>query len=283
MSVERAGPDTAPLTRVGFVGLGRMGRPMAGHVAAAGFQVSGWDVSEAAIAAAAAVGCRPAVSLADCAGSSEAIFVIVPSDADITAACLQEDGLFANARPGTIICACSSLLPQTASSLASQAAEYGLEFLDMPLTKGVRAAEAGTMTVLAGGEARVLDRLRPVLETFSDAIHHIGGVGAGQVAKSVNNILLWSGLESAIEALELGRAYGLDAEALRQALLNCSAASWVLRELRLIQPTWPAKDLENVAHMAEAMHIDMPLVDRLRELAGSISRRERITGLFRSP
>jgi len=280
MNAEFAG--AAPVTRIGFIGLGRMGRPMTAHTARGGFKVIGWDISETAIVEAKTAGCRPAGSLADCARNSEAIFVIVPSDDDFTAACSQEDGIFANARAGTIICACSSLLPETASAMAAQAAGLGLEFLDMPLTKGVRAAETGTMTVLVGGKAEILERLRPVLETFSEAIHHVGGAGAGQVAKSVNNILLWSGLESAIEALTLGRAYGLDAEALRQALLDCSAESWVLRELQLIQPTWPAKDLENVAHMAEAMHIDMPLVDRLRELAESINRRERITGLFRN-
>lgn len=280
MNAGSAGTNAAPVTRIGFVGLGRMGRPMAAHAARAGFQVIGWDVSETAIAGAEAAGCRPAGSLGECASNCEALFIIVPTDADLTAACAQEGGIFQNAQSGTIICACSSLMPETASAMAAQAIEAGLEFLDMPLTKGVRAAESGTMTVLVGGDAEVLDRLRPVLATFSGAIHHVGGPGAGQVAKSVNNILLWSGLESAIEALTLGRAYGLDAEALRRALLDCSAESWVLRELQLIQPTWPAKDLENAAHMAEAVHIDMPLVDRLRELAGDIGQRERITELF---
>jgi len=280
MSTEIADIDATPVKRIGFVGLGRMGRPMAAHAARGGFHVTGWDVSQTAIAQAEAGNCRPAGSLADCARHCDAIFVIVPTDTDFTDACTKQDGIFANARAGTIVCACSSLLPETASQMAAKAAGAGLEFLDMPLTKGVRAAEAGTMTVLAGGEAEVLGRVRPVLETFSDAIHHVGGAGAGQVAKSVNNILLWSGLESAIEALTLGRAYGLDAETLRLALLDCSAESWVLRELQLIQPTWPAKDLENVAHMANSAHIDMPLVDRLRELAADINRRERITGLF---
>jgi 3-hydroxyisobutyrate dehydrogenase-like beta-hydroxyacid dehydrogenase len=280
MNAAIVGADAVPVTRVGFVGLGRMGRPMAAHAARAGFQVIGWDVSETAIAEAEATGFRPAGSLSECARDSEAIFIIEPTDADFTAACTQENGIFRSARRGTIVCACSSLLPETASAMAAQAAGLDLEFLDMPLTKGVRGAEAGTMTVLVGGEAEILDRLRPVLRTFSEAIHHVGGAGAGQVAKSVNNILLWSGLESAIEALALGRAYGLDGEALRQALLDCSAESWVLRELQLIQPTWPAKDLENVARMAEAVRLDMPLVDRLRELAGSINQRERITELF---
>jgi 3-hydroxyisobutyrate dehydrogenase-like beta-hydroxyacid dehydrogenase len=282
MSTGFAGMAAAPVSRIGFVGLGRMGRPMAGHAAAGGFQVTGWDVDETAMANAKAAGCMPAGSLGECAKNSDAIFVIVPTDADFKAACSQEDGIFQSARAGTIICACSSLLPETASAMAAQAAGLGLEFLDMPLTKGVRAAVTGTMTILVGGKAEILDRLRPVLETFSEAIHLVGGAGAGQVAKSVNNILLWSGLESAVEALSLGRAYGLEAETLRQALLDCSAESWVLRQLRLIQPTWPAKDLENVALMADAVHIDMPLVDRLRELAGDINQRERITALFRN-
>ncbi len=280
MSSGIVGTAPSPVTRIGFVGLGRMGLPMAAHAAAGGFQVTGWDVDETAIADAAAAGCRPAQSLSHCARNSQAIFIIVPTDADFTAACSQENGIFHNARPGTILCACSSLLPETASAMAAQAAGFGLEFLDMPLTKGVRAATSGTMTILVGGKTEILDRLRPVLATFSEAIHHVGGAGAGQVAKSVNNILLWSGLESAIEALTLGRAYGLDVEALRRALLDCSADSWVLRELRLIQPTWPAKDLANVAHMAKKMRMDMPLVDRLRELAEDTDQRERISELF---
>ncbi len=280
MSSGIVGIAPSPVTRVGFVGLGRMGLPMAAHAAAGGFHVTGWDVDETAIADAEAAGCRPAQSLSHCAQNSEAIFIIVPTDDDFTAVCSQANGIFNSARPGTILCACSSLLPETASAMAAQAAGLGLEFLDMPLTKGVRAAASGTMTILVGGKAEILDRLRPVLATFSAAIHHVGGAGAGQVAKSVNNILLWSGLESAIEALALGRAYGLDVETLRRALLDCSADSWVLRELQQIQPTWPAKDLANVAHMARKMRIDMPLVDRLRELAQDTDQRQRITELF---
>jgi 3-hydroxyisobutyrate dehydrogenase-like beta-hydroxyacid dehydrogenase len=265
--------------RVGFVGLGRMGRPMARHAAAGGFEVIGWDVDAAAIAAAKAVGCRPTGSLAECARKADAVFVIVPTDADLVAACTEAGGIFASARAGTIVCACSSLLPQTAAAMAEKAAEYGLDFLDMPLTKGVRAAESGTMTILVGGKAEALARLGSVLETFSEAVHHVGAAGAAQVAKSVNNILLWIGLEGALEALALGRAYGLDAEALRGALLDCSADSWVLRELHNIEPTWPAKDLENVERMAKMAKLDMPLVERLHELAERLTR-QRITGLF---
>ena len=268
------------IRRIGFVGLGRMGRPMAAHASSGGFAVVGWDVSEAALTEAEKVGCRPTASLGQCARDSEAIFVIVPSDDDFTAACTREDGIFRHARPGTIVCACSSLLPKTAAAMAVEAVNQGLEFLDMPLTKGVRAAETGSMTILVGGKAEILDRVRPVLDTFSEAVHLVGAAGAGQVAKSVNNILLWAGLESAIEALKLGRAYGLDAERLRQALLDCSADSWVLRELHLIVPTWPAKDLENVVRMAEAVRLDMPLVERLADLAGDLNKRERITSLF---
>jgi 3-hydroxyisobutyrate dehydrogenase-like beta-hydroxyacid dehydrogenase len=267
------------VSRVGFVGLGRMGRPMARHAAAAGFEVLGWDVDAGAIAAAQAVGCRPAGSLAECAREADAVFVIVPTDVDLAAACTDAGGIFASARPGTIVCACSSLLPETAAEMAEKAAEHDLEFLDMPLTKGVRAAEAGTMTLLVGGMSQVLTRLRPVLECFSDAIHHVGPAGAAQVAKSVNNILLWVGLEGALEALALGRAYGLDAEALRGALLDCSADSWVLRELHNIEPTWPAKDLENVERMAKTAKLDLPLVERLHELADNLTR-QRITRLF---
>jgi len=207
------------------------------------------------------------------------LFVIVPTDADLMDACTRADGIFSSARRGTIVCACSSLLPETAAEMAEKAAEHGLEFLDMPLTKGVRAAEAGTMTILVGGKAEALARLKPVLECFSEAIHHVGSAGAAQVAKSVNNILLWVGLEGALEALALGQAYGLDAEALRGALLDCSADSWVLRELHDVVPTWPAKDLENVERMAKTAKLDMPLVERLHELADRLTR-QRITGLF---
>ena len=257
--------------RVGLVGAGRMGLPMARHILAAGFALTVFDTDAEALTAAKALGAATCKSLSGLAANRDVLLVLVPTDEDLRAVCSGEGGLAANARAGTAIVVCSSVLPETVREVAGQAARHGVSVLDAPLTKGVRGAEAGCLTILVGGEAPVLDRVRPVLKSFSTAIHHLGPVGAGQVGKTVNNILLWVHLAAAREALELGARLGVAPERLRAALQDCSADSWVLREMPRIQPTWPVKDLENSLHMAAGVDHAMPLTETVAARAGDFS------------
>ena len=260
-----------PQSRVGIVGVGRMGLPMARHVIAAGFEVVAFDADAGAQAAAASAGARPLSTPADVAAASDVVIVVVPTDADVLAVCDGERGLLAAARPGVVIAICSSVLPETVQAVAARASARDVGVLDAPLTKGVGAAEAGTLTVLVGGKASHLDKARRVLACFSQTIHHLGRVGAGQVGKTVNNILLWVQLAAVCEALELGARLGVPPVRMRAALEDCSADSWVLRELPRIRPTWPEKDLENALRMAADVGCAIPIADFVTARAGEFS------------
>lgn len=247
---------TRPYT-VGMIGLGRMGGPMAYHLARGGYRVVGFDSGDIAAQTAA---CLSEV-MADPASVGHAAFitfVVVPDDEAVRAVCLGSHGLFSTGLAGGIVGICSSVRPETIRSLAEPARQADAELLDIPLTKGVRAAEAGSMTVLAGGGSAVLARAQPVLDCFATTVHHVGGLGDGQTAKTVNNVLLWSNMVSMAEALRLGAALGVPPRILRGALADCSADSWVLREFDRIQPTWPRKDMDIALSLAEQAGLTLP-------------------------
>ncbi len=244
---------------------------MARHLVRAGFRVSGYDPDRAAR--------RRVADMVTCLASPAAVaesaaltLVIVPTDTDVLAACRGNDGLFAADGTGRIVAICSSVRPDTVRALEQPAGRAGFDLLDLPLTKGVRAAEAGTITLLAGGDAEILRRAIPFLTCFSAGIHHVGGLGAGQVAKTVNNLLLWSGMVAVAEALRLGARLGTDPAVLREAMQDCSADSWVLREFDRIVPTWPAKDMENALATAAAAGIDLPLMAVVAAQVGAYDR-----------
>lgn len=266
---------------VGFVGIGRMGLPMARRVSAGGFDVLAFDTDPAALAAAGTAEIRTASALNELACESDLVLVVVPTDADVEAVCLADRGILESARPDTTVAICSSVLPETVRSVAAHARRRGIAVLDAALTNGVRAAEAGTMTVLAGGDVATLEKARGVLACFGRAIHHMGPVGAGQVAKTVNNVLLWAQLAAVQEVLGLGSRLGVAPSELRTALQDCSADSWVLRELPLIQPTWPEKDLEIALRLASALGFAMPLTECVAGRADELSA-EAICSLLES-
>ena len=256
---------------VGFVGIGRMGLAKAKHVMGAGYSVTGFDISGDAMSAAGDAGVATVSSAAETTKASDIIIVIVPSDEDVMTACESTDGVFAGAKPGSIVVLCSSLKPETIQAMAD-AAPKGMDVLDCPSTRGTDAADAGNLALLVGGEADVLARARPVLETFSEVIHHVGPLGAGQVAKTVNNILLWCNMRTSIEVLRMAKDLGLDPEAMRQAMFDCSGDSWALRRLPKIQPSWPVKDMKNAMALADRAGTDIPMTALMADLAETLTQ-----------
>lgn len=258
------------IRRVGVVGLGRMGLPMARHLARAGFSVVGFDLDPERRDALAQVGGSPATSVADVARESDAVLLMVADDAQTKS--VVGDALD-GARDGSVVIISSTVRPSTCEEVAQSVAPRGIAVLDAPVAKGERGAEAGTLTVFVGGPTAVFERCRPVFAAFGSQIVHVGErAGMGQVAKLANNLLLWAGVVAAHEALTLGAQLGVEPARLREALLLGSGDSWVLRELHLINLTWPDKDL---AQMIEAAggH-PLPLSRRVRELIGLLTRDE---------
>jgi 3-hydroxyisobutyrate dehydrogenase-like beta-hydroxyacid dehydrogenase len=237
----------------GVVGLGAMGRPAAEYLAAAGIPTFAYDLDQQALAAIEAKGAHPRASLAELASESTVMFVFVPSDEDVRTVCSVEDGLLAGARPGSVIAICSSALPETCQAIAAQGAERGVDVLDAALTGGVRGAEAGEINLLVGGNEQVLERIRPLLEPWCASVHHLGDLGAGQVGKTVNNLVHWAQISAINEALRFGQRLGVAPSKLREALKDGPTDSRTLRELEQMRFTWHKKDLANAFAMAQTV------------------------------
>ncbi len=263
----------APTPTAGVVGLGAMGRPAAEYLAASPFGTSAYDLDTAALEAIEKKGATPTSSLRELAERSTVVFVFVPSDDDVRTVCLGDDGLLAGAQPGSVLAICSSALPETCEAVAAAGREKGVDVLDAALTGGVRGAEAGQINLLVGGDEAVLDRIRPLLEPWCGSVHHLGGLGAGQVGKTVNNLVHWAQISAITEALRFGQRLGVAPSKLREALKDGPTDSRTLREIEQMRFTWHKKDLANAFAMAQTVDppIDLPVAATAREAMLSIT------------
>jgi len=253
--------------RIGVIGLGAMGRPMARHLLAAGFSVSGCDPAAAAQQQASALGVTVEPSPAELARTCDVLMVIVGFDSDVEQVLFGPDGVMQAARPGLIVGIGSTISPSYAAAIARRTAASGLVLIDMPLTRGEAAAEAGRMLVLGGGEEGAFERCRPALATFASDIFHLGPFGAGQVGKMANNMILWACIAANDEALRLAGALGVDPERLREALGHSSAQNWAMTSRIETQPMpWAEKDMMIAMAEADGARMGAPLSAHVREL-----------------
>lgn len=257
--VEQQAPAFAVL------GLGAMGAPVVGHLLAAGIPVQVHDLDPAAVERAVALGARAAGSAAAAARGATVVAVFVPSDDDVRAVSLGAAGALSGCADGTVVLLCSSLRPETCRAVADAASE-GVSVLDAALTGGVRGAEAGAINLLVGGDADVLERVRPLLEPWTAAVHHLGPLGAGQIGKTANNLVHWAQISAITEALELARRGGVSVPVLRAALQDGPTDSRTLRELEHMRLTWHAKDLANTADLAAQVGMEIPVAETARRV-----------------
>jgi len=242
----------------GVIGLGAMGGPIARHLATAGISTVVTDLDEAAVAAATTHGAVAAADPAGVAAAAGVVIVVVATDAQLRDVLTGTHGVFVGARPGTVVLLSSSALPDTCRELAA-AAPQGVAVLDAALTGGVRAAEAGRLTLLVGGDPAGLDAARPVLPPWTAAVHLLGEVGAGQVGKAVNNLVHWAQIAAVAQALELGRRLGGDVRKLRAAMQDSPTDSRTLREMDRMRFTWFEKDIANAEEMAAGTDADLSM------------------------
>ncbi len=211
--------------KVGFIGLGAMGRPMALHVHNAGHDLHVWARRpESAAGLPATVCATPAELGRRCA----VVFTIITSSADVESVALGADGLIEGMAPDSVLIDCSTIAPDAARRIAARLAERGIHMLDAPVSGGTQGAIDATLAIMAGGDAAVLERVRPLLDCLGQRIVHIGPNGAGQVAKACNQMIMVAAIEAAAEAMRLAAAAGVDCAKVRQALAGGSAASRVL-------------------------------------------------------
>lgn len=222
--------------RVGFVGLGVMGLPMARNLLKAGYEVSGWGRREETARRAAGAGVEIRGSLAAVAADADFLVTMVTTSSDVEAVVLGPSGLLAAARPGTVLVDMSTIAPSTSRRLAAECAARGVVFLDAPVSGGSFGAEAGTLSIMAGGDEAGFARARPLFEAMGDPARcfHTGGVGSGEVVKLVNNMLVGAIAASTLEALLLGVRAGVPLRTLVDVVSVSSGGSTQLEgQLRL--------------------------------------------------
>jgi 3-hydroxyisobutyrate dehydrogenase len=200
--------------RVGFVGLGNIGKPMARRLVAGGLETTVFDLIPGAVDELVAAGARGARSLRQVAAASDIIGVCVRDDADVQAVVFGQDGLLVGAAAGTVIALHSTILPRTVTEVGAAAAARGIGVVDACITGGAMGAEHGTLTYMVGGDPAHLERCRPAFATSAAQIIHTGALGSGAATKLCNNLMTYLGFLSAFEATLLARRAGLSMEAL---------------------------------------------------------------------
>lgn len=210
---------------LGFIGIGRMGSRMAKRLLAAGHKVTVFDINADACRPLAADGAAIAKSPEGAARSSEIIITSVPGPAEVGAVIEGPKGILAGARPGTLIVETSTIGPAQSCAFAEHCAAAGLQYIDAPVSNGLEAADAGTLTIMVGGEPSAYERALPVLRHLGTRIYHLGPIGSGNVAKIANQLVYLSYVASFCEVAGLGYRYGLDMSKLVDVLRHSVAGA----------------------------------------------------------
>lgn len=229
--------------RTAMIGLGSMGLPMAKHMVNKGFHVYGYDVSSEAMAQAAQFGIEPIDNLEELAQRAEVVLVMVQTDQQVEEI-VRNSGFISALQRDSVICIASSISPYACQELELFVAEKGIGLLDTPVVLGQEAANNGTLTVLAGGQEQWVKKAEPVLMAFGSKVFHVGESGAGQVAKTANNLLLWTTMVGNYEVLQLTKRLGVDTGRLIEALMHSSGANWSLSRWGKSTGKWSEKDMD---------------------------------------
>ena len=269
------------MATVGFIGLGHMGGGMAVNLARAGHTVRAFDLSAEALDRAAQHGCTAVASAAEAVQGADALVTMLPAGRHVAE--VYRQSVIPNARPETILIDCSTIDIATARAVESEAAAQGLTMVDAPVSGGIAAAAAGTLTFMVGGSEQGFHRARPWLEAMGKAVIHAGGAGAGQAAKLCNNMILGATMAATCEAFVLAERLGLDPQTFYAIASKASGQSWSMTSycpVPGVGPETPAdhgyeggfaaalmlKDLALATEAAEDAHAFVPMGTRAEEL-----------------
>lgn len=214
------------MTAIGFVGLGNMGGPMAANLAKNGHDVTATDLSIGAIDRAVEAGCKRGDSVEATVADADVVVTMLPAGAHVRSVYTEDYGVIANAKAGALLIDSSTIDVETARAVALAAKGKGFEMVDAPVSGGVGAATAGTLTFMVGGEKASFEKAQPVLDAMGKNIFHAGDAGNGQVAKIANNMLLGTTMIATCEAFNLAEKLGLDAQTFYDISSTASGQSW---------------------------------------------------------
>jgi 2-hydroxy-3-oxopropionate reductase len=249
------------MTTVAFIGLGIMGRPMAGNLATAGFDVVGYNRSPKAVD-----GVDVRESIAEAVADADVIATMVPDSPDVEQVLTAPDGVYANARKGSLVIDFSSIRPDVSARLAAAGAEHGLRVLDAPVSGGEQGAIDATLSIMVGGAADDFEAAKPVLDAVGRTVVHVGPAGSGQTVKAANQLIVAGTLELVAEAIVFLEAYGVDTGAAVKVLAGGLAGNAILQRKA---PAMLARDFTPGFRIA-LHHKDMGIVTSAAREAGVV-------------
>ena len=267
--------------RIGFIGLGNIGKPMAANLLRAGYSVTVHDLRREVLDGLEELGAIIAGSAREVGALSDIIEIAVIDDAQLQAVVLGENddgGVVAGAAPGAVVVIHSTVSPDTCRAIAAQADRVAVRVVDAPVSGAEAGAIAGTLTLLVGGDADDVDACRGVFDIIGERVFHLGGIGAGQVAKICNNLMFTVNLRAAFEALRLANAAGIDEKLMREITAGSTANSWSLEHIDAMREMMlnrrqsrdsiaiGNKDLSLAAGLGQSLGVDTPIAAFVSEL-----------------
>ncbi|MGH8069930.1 MAG: 2-hydroxy-3-oxopropionate reductase [Candidatus Entotheonellia bacterium] len=266
--------------RVGFIGLGIMGRPMAKNVLSKGFPLAVYNRSSAAVDELAKLGARTCQSSREVAEHSEVILTCLPDSPDVEQVILGANGVLEGARSGSIVADMSTIAPQVSIRIAEEAAKRGVQMLDAPVSGGDKGAIAGTLSIMVGGENEAFDQCLEIFQTMGRTIVHVGKIGAGGYTKLANQIMVALQLEAMAEGLVLGAKAGVDpalmVEAIGAGLARCGVLE--VRAPTVLEGNFDPgfmirlhlKDLRLALEAGHALGVPLPVTAIVREMYNAL-------------
>jgi 3-hydroxyisobutyrate dehydrogenase len=257
--------------RIGFVGLGTMGAAMAANLARAGSAVTAWNRTAGRAPELDELGVSRAATPAAAASAADVVVLCVSDTPDVEAVLFGADGVAGGARSGVLVIDCSTISPGATRGFAERLRGAGIALVDAPVSGGSEGARNATLTIFVGGEAKDVERARPVLAALGTTITHVGPIGSGQAVKAVNQVILAGTYLGVAEGIVLAMKAGLDVQQVVQALGGGAAQSWVLanRSGRMIENDYPLgfkvalhrKDLGIALELARELGAELPVTD----------------------
>ena len=269
--------------KVTFIGMGTMGAGMAKNILKAGHEVTVHNRTREREESLAAEGAARAASPREAAANAEIIVICVSDTPDVEGIILGDEGIIHGAPQGAIVVDMSTINPAATRRMAEMLAEKGVSMLDAPVSGGSEGAQNGTLSIMVGGEAAVFEKALPILETMGKTITHVGAIGAGQVTKAINQIVITGTYLTMAEGLTIGMKAGLDMEKVLQAIGGGAAASWVLhnRGRNVIDNTYPLgfrlslhhKDLNIALETARELGVTLPATALVAQMENGLIER----------
>ncbi|HCA29724.1 MAG TPA: 2-hydroxy-3-oxopropionate reductase [Ruminococcaceae bacterium] len=266
--------------KLGFVGLGIMGKPMSKNLVKAGHELVVFDFNKAAVDELVELGAKGVNSSAEVAKECDTIITMVPNSPHVRAACLGEGGIAETAKEGTVVIDMSSIDPVESKSIGEELAKKGIELMDAPVSGGEPKAIDGTLSVMVGGKKETFDKYYDLLMVMAGSVVYVGALGSGNVAKLANQVIVALNIAAVSEAMTLAKKMGTDPELVYQAIRGGLAGSTVLdakAPMMLEHNFKPGfrielhiKDLNNALNASHAVNAAMPLTAQIMEIMQSL-------------